>query len=194
MRENVVRHAFHNQVLKKAHNDTRTFVINELGLKNGESRADIAVLNGKMIGYEIKTENDTLNRLPSQVASYTQIFDCAYIIVAENHFKNCLQIIPDWWGVFLIKNKSADSYIFKKVRNPKLNKNQNAFCIAQLLWKEEALDLAQNVLGLKIKSKTTRHELYQIISNHVSSRELSPMVLKYLKIRQEWRKDHLPLL
>ncbi len=64
MRDAQVRQAFHRSVLRAANECNDTVVIDELGLKNGIVRADIVVLNGKMIGYEIKTDRDTLKRLP----------------------------------------------------------------------------------------------------------------------------------
>jgi hypothetical protein len=191
MRENIIRSAFHERVLKNAHEDHNTFVIDELGLKNGECRADIAVLNGKMIGYEIKTENDTLNRLPAQAVSYTHIFDKAFIIVAKKHLEASIKLIPTWWGVYLIKNTDCGNYEFEQLRSAKVNTEQDSFSMAQLLWKEEALDLANNVLCLNIKMRVPRQEIYEIIAKHYHPKELSEVVIKYLKKRPQWRKGHL---
>ena len=54
---------------------SNSLLIEELGLMSGEFRADIAVLGTKLIGYEIKSETDTLSRLPRQAAAYGAIFD-----------------------------------------------------------------------------------------------------------------------
>lgn len=48
-------------------NDSNTRIINELGIDFGASRIDVAVVNGIIHGFEIKSECDTLLRLPRQM-------------------------------------------------------------------------------------------------------------------------------
>jgi hypothetical protein len=188
MNDSQVRSAFHTSILQEAHLCDDTIILNELGLKNGESRADIAVLNGKMIGYEIKTEKDTLTRLTSQVSSYSQIFDKAFIIVAEKHLQKAKTIIPDWWGIYLIEFSKEETYTFNYARKAKKNPSQDSFSIAQLLWKEEALEVANAIFNCNLKSSTNRQEIYEIISLKCPPKKLSKIVMYYLKKREGWRK------
>lgn len=51
-----------------------TVVISEMDVCAGVSGADIVVINGKMHGYEIKSAQDSLSRLPQQMQSYNQVF------------------------------------------------------------------------------------------------------------------------
>ncbi|MBK8088087.1 MAG: sce7726 family protein [Chitinophagaceae bacterium] len=194
MRDFVIRQAFHKSVLKPAHEDAATFVVDELGLKNGEIRADIAVLNGKLVGYEIKTENDTLTRLPAQVTAYNEVFDKAYIIISKNHLEKALETIPEWWGIYMIKVNSDSQYFFSCVRNAKINRQIKSFSLSQLLWKAEALEVANKLLHHNIKPTTSKHEVYDIISGTCSSKKLSKIVIHYLKQREHWRKDRIQLL
>ena len=187
MRDQIIRQAFHTSVLKSAHNDIDTLVVDELGLKNGEIRADIAVLNGKLVGYEIKTENDTLSRLPSQVQAYSEVFDQAFLIVSKNHLKKAIAAIPNWWGVYTINSEPENQFSFSCHRKAKINKNQVSFSLAQLLWKAEALEVANVCLRHNIKPKTSKHEVYEVISGTCSTRKLSKIVIQYLKQRSNWR-------
>jgi hypothetical protein len=193
MRDQLVRKAFHETILKSAHDDAGSFVVDELGLKNGEIRADIAVLNGILVGYEIKTENDTLTRLPSQIEAYSDVFDKAFIIVSLNHLDKAVNKIPAWWGVYSIETKD-NIYSFECIRKAKINKKQNTFSLAQLLWKAEALQVANELLRHNINPRTSKHEVYDIISSTCSSRKLSKIVIKYLKQRENWRIDRKQLL
>lgn len=194
MRDQIVRQAFHKTILKSAHDDAETRVVDELGLKNGEIRADIAVLKRKLVGYEIKTENDTLTRLASQVEAYSEVFDKAFIIVSPNHLENARKSIPEWWGIYTITPSKNDSYTFPCIRRAKLNKKQRSFSIAQLLWKTEALEVANVMLRHNIKPKTSKHEVYDVISGTCPSKKLSKIVIKYLKQRENWRINRiLPL-
>ena len=67
--------------------DGDTILVEELGLCRGFVRADIAVVNGLMKGFEIKSERDTLQRLQKQVEAYSRIFDTATIVVAGRHLR-----------------------------------------------------------------------------------------------------------
>lgn len=59
----------------------------ELTLGTSGARADIAVLaDSELIGLEIKTERDSLRRLPAQLAAYSQYFDRVVVIAASCHF------------------------------------------------------------------------------------------------------------
>jgi hypothetical protein len=48
-------------------------MLDEFGLEHGEVRVDVAVINGELHGYEIKSERDTLERLPRQVKAYSAV-------------------------------------------------------------------------------------------------------------------------
>lgn len=57
----------------------------EFSLGDSGVRADLAVFSDELIGLEIKTERDTLRRLPSQMEAYSQFFHHAVAIVAPCH-------------------------------------------------------------------------------------------------------------
>ena len=58
-----------------------TVVVEELGLCQGQVRVDMAVVNGVLHGYEIKSDCDTLRRLPNQVVAYGKVLDRATLVV-----------------------------------------------------------------------------------------------------------------
>ncbi len=52
-----------------------TLILNELGISAHEARVDVAVLNGRFAGYEIKSDVDSLRRLASQSSVYDLVLD-----------------------------------------------------------------------------------------------------------------------
>lgn len=193
MIDSIVRSAFHQRILKSEHDSSDTVVVDELGLKNGSVRADIAVLNGKLIGYEIKTNNDTLIRLPHQIQAYNEVFDNVYVITGDKHLEKVLVSIPEWWGVYLVTETTDGLYDFKRCRKAKKNPEKDTMGLAQLLWKDEVIDILTSYLNHSVRSKATKEQLYNLLSNECSPAKLTNFVLQYLKSRQTWRISHSAL-
>lgn len=87
-----------------------TVIINELDVCAGVSRADIAVVNGKIHGYEIKSKQDNLERLPGQVENYNRVFDTMTIVTYKGHLDKVRNIVPKWWGIKCIDEKKVRLY------------------------------------------------------------------------------------
>ena len=189
MRDYPVRVSFHKTVLTLEHTDENTIVIDELGLKNGGTRADIAVLNGKMVGYEIKTNKDNLARLEKQIVAYNEVFDEVHIITGNRHLNKVLEIVPSWWGVFLVIETESGEYFFNCVRTAKKNTKKVCLGIAQLLWKEEIMHLLTAVHNYTLKPSLNKQVLYQMLVGKFNANELGKITLKYLKSREGWRTN-----
>lgn len=187
MNDHQIRSAFHQQILRAAHNDPETFVIDELGLKNGDVRADIAVLKSKLLGYEIKTEKDNLNRLPSQIPAYNEVFDHVFLISGEKHLSKVVSQVPDWWGIYVIKPTKNEKFQFHCYRKARINKYKTTFGIAQLLWKDEVKDILLSHYNYKASKKQTKYELYSILSEFCDAKRLGKIVVERLKLRSGWR-------
>lgn len=62
------------------------FIIEEIGVC-GQVRCDVVALGGEMVGYEIKSDADTLRRLPRQVEWYSRVIDRAHVVTTERHLE-----------------------------------------------------------------------------------------------------------
>lgn len=51
------------ETLANEHKGTDTIIVDELPICWGDARIDLAVINGRINGYEIKSDRDTLDRL-----------------------------------------------------------------------------------------------------------------------------------
>jgi len=63
-------------------------IANEYRLADSGVRADLAVLDKKFIGIEIKSDRDSLRRLATQIKAYKLYFDLTILLVAEKHAAN----------------------------------------------------------------------------------------------------------
>lgn len=168
-------------------NNDDTFWVNELDICGGITRADVAVVNGKLHGYEIKSPQDNLERLPLQVPSYNQVFDTMTLITCEKHLKKSRTIIPKWWGIFCI-SKTKNGLVIKVKRKPKQNKNVSPLQLAQLLWKDELIEfICQKTDITKGYKSKTRFQLATLISEKSSKDEIDDFVRETLKHRIAWK-------
>ena len=62
-----IRTALRRHLLQQHIDNHDTLILDELGVRHGTARIDIVVINGVMHGYEIKSDRDTLNRLPEKI-------------------------------------------------------------------------------------------------------------------------------
>lgn len=143
--------------LEAAHAGAEHRIIDELGLRMGGVRADVAVVNATLTGYEIKSPADGLRRLPRQAEVYSEVFDRAAIVVAEEHFLPALAIVPDWWSV-VIAADGADGVHLDTVVTGWANPSPNPRAVAELLWHEQVIDvLRARGAARGLSGKSRRH-------------------------------------
>lgn len=171
-------------------NDSSTVIVDEFDVCFGAARIDIAVVNGKLHGFEIKSERDNLERLPSQIEYYNKIFDTLTLVVSKSHLEKARSITPKWWGIECVSiHKNIPT--LKTVRKPKINKNVQSNDLAQLLWRDELIALLeQQDVKKGVKSKT-RLQLGEIVNEIIDQQTLAQYVRNTLKSRQDWKAVQL---
>jgi len=140
MNDPIIRKAVHSRIVKHHHNDPNSLVVDELGILHGKARIDVAVINGAIHEYEIKSEEDNLKRLITQVKSYNSVFDKLTLVVADKHSKEALTKIPEWWGMTIISKGLRGGLLLDRYKSATINQNIDPLSVAKLLWKTEAIE------------------------------------------------------
>ena len=167
----------------------------ELGLCKGTVRADIAVVNGILKGYEIKSDRDTLARLTTQASIYSQVFDTVTLVVAERHLNKAIKLVPAWWGIEAAALDAASSTVkLNPVRDEQMNPSVDALTLAQLLWRDEVLSILANTLDPHAFSKKPRAFLWKHLAQSMPLCNLKDVVRMSLKTRTGWRVDEQRIL
>lgn len=138
MRDSDVRAAVRTKLRKEYGNDSDTRIVEEMGVWSGAVRVDIAVINGRLLGYELKSNSDTLDRLPRQAEIYSKIFDRMTLVVGDRHAERAMEIVPPWWGC-IIASISKDGIILRLKRKPHRNPSLDPNILVQMLWRQEAI-------------------------------------------------------
>ena len=185
MRDSDVRNAVRESLARAHAGDGETRIVEEMGIWSGSVRIDVAVINGGLSGYELKSDRDTLARLPLQAELYSRVFDRLTLVVGERHAKKARDIIPEWGGVTIASPNTSGitlSISHLSARNPSLD----AQLVAQLLWKDEALA----VLAAYGLEKGWRHkrmkEIHRRLAVELPLQDLAALVRTALKARQNW--------
>jgi hypothetical protein len=171
--------------LRVWHPDPDTLLVNELDL-GGLVRVDVAAVNGELWGYEIKSAQDTLRRLPTQVEIYSKVLDFAALVVAERHHEHALDLLPNWWYVYTA-TESIDGVALTEVRRGSCNADVDPLHLAQLLWRDEALaELTKRGVDRGVRSKP-RRAVWQRLVEVLELPELRGVVRTRLKSRVGWK-------
>lgn len=163
-------------------NDESTIIIPEMNILNGYVRIDIAVINGLFHGYEIKSDMDTLQRLPRQAEYYSSVFDEMILVTTPKFIEQVQKIIPSWWGIKYYNELNE----LITIRNCSCNNNVDPYSRLTLLWKDELIELLCQYSDKKYKSKT-KFALIDIILKEVPHNVILEYTIEVIKLREDWR-------
>lgn len=185
MRDYDVRVAVRAMLVDEHAGDDDTRIVEEMGIWSGSARIDLAVINGQLTGYELKSDSDTLDRLPAQAELYSRVFDEVCLVVGSRHASEAKHLVPRWWGV-IVATSVGEDITLKRVRKSKPNPKPDQLLIARLLWRDEALAALETfglAKGWRSKSAPILHER---LATELSYKALSEVVRATLKQRTGW--------
>jgi hypothetical protein len=185
-----IRSALHSKRLRHQKSRPGTLVINELGLVHARSRVDVAVIDGCTHGYEIKSAQDSLDRLSGQIEIYRQALQKVTIVTAHKHLPKVLAIIPDWCGVIEVVQGTRGGVRLQPIRPARMNPETDPIMLAHLLWRPEVLDLLSRVGFAPRQLRGPRIQLYKMLCEVMTVREITAAIREFMGLRQTWR-DHL---
>jgi hypothetical protein len=161
-------------------------VVGEMGVLEGRARADVAVINGCLHGYEIKAARDTMARLPAQAEAYSKVFDYMTLVTTENHVPQALRTVPTSWGIALAR-PSNSGVQFEDLRRAERNLQVEARALLQLLWRDEALAVLERMgRASGVKSKARAVIWSRLEDSLAGVEEVGELVRSTLKRRSDW--------
>jgi hypothetical protein len=161
-------------------------IIEEFGMLQGSSRIDVAVVNGSLHGFEIKSDHDTLGRLRKQASDYSRVLQFVTLVTTEKHISPALKVIPKWWGVMLAAAED-DAIVLQAQREGRPNPTVDPLALVQLLWREEAAAILASTTPPRGLTRKPRKVLWEHVASAVPLPTLPGTVCAVLKRRSEWR-------
>jgi hypothetical protein len=182
-----IRGALKEILLVANRQDPEALILEELGLRHGATRVDMVVVNGSLHGFEVKSDSDSLKRLPRQVKMYSEILDYATLVVGVRHADKAQQTIPSWWGVKLADRNPDGTVRLEDLRQPTPNPSPDGLAISKLLWREEALAFLEELGAADGVRSKPRREVYARLAQTAPLDGLRARVRRQFKSRTDWR-------
>jgi hypothetical protein len=182
-----IRTALHGKKLKSFRMAPDTIVVDELGLSHAKVRIDVAVINGCVHGYEIKSSLDTLNRLPTQLELYSKCLEKITLVCAPRHIEQIEKIAPEWCGILKAEKGARGAITFTTVRRAGSNTQVDPVQLAHLLWRPEAAALLSRFESGKKMLNKPRRELYEALAAVMTVQELTAAIREFMQVRRAWR-------
>jgi hypothetical protein len=155
-------------------------ILQEFGCNT--SRIDVAVVNGSLHGFEIKSDSDSLARLLGQVEQYGRVFDFVTLICGRKLFSAARQIVPKWWGLRVAKIENG-VVALTEIRRPKQNPSQDKAALARMLWKDEALRCLRRNGYRSVTSKNSAEEIWNEAATRLEVQTLADEARSAIKAR-----------
>ncbi|MGO7271423.1 sce7726 family protein [Rhizobium ruizarguesonis] len=169
--------------LAKNHRGEDAVIVDELKVSLGSGRMDVAVINGKIEGYEIKSDMDSLGRLSRQASTFGLVADRMTLVVGQRHLEKASAIVPDWWSIIVCSADAKGDLKLKQVRRGRLNRGLEKTALVETLERDEIVALlASAQLDKGFRSANYRTLVERAVSS-MSRGQISSFVKRILKVR-----------
>lgn len=149
-------------------------ILNEITISDGLARPDLIAIYNYSHCYEIKGDNDQIQRILKQFAHYQASFKKNTLVTTQKHLKKALELLPSFWGIIVTINKN-ETIKFKYVRKSSHNPFYRKDIASKILWKAEMQKLLENK-DVNFKSNLTRNDLIDLLNTSYSSHELDQSI------------------
>lgn len=140
-------------------------------------------------GFEIKSAQDNLERLPYQLEIYAQALQKLTLVVASRHLEAVEKRTPFWCGIIDVSAGPRGGTRLQTIRRGARNPSLNPFVFVHLLWKDEVRDALASRGASKAELRAPRAALYRQLIATASESELTEIIKSAMMMRRAWR-DH----
>lgn len=153
-------------------------------LNIGKSRADaILIFNDRLTGFEIKSDVDSLERLPGQIKNYEKYCNENYLVVGTFFLDKVKELLPPSWGIYSCMQQESGCELVL-VRVAQENKKVKLRNQLSLLWRKELIDIVKRH-KLGGVTKRNRKKLAELIIDKLDTPVIMHEMCEEL-MEREW--------
>ncbi|SHS18641.1 Uncharacterised protein [Mycobacteroides abscessus subsp. abscessus] len=187
LRDSDIRSALAQRIAKQ-HQGCEFLFAPEIDVWGGwPGRIDQVLITSRHIqGFEIKSDVDSLRRLPVQVRAYSPVLERAALVTTTRHLDAARALIPRWWGILIASRGKDGSVRIAPLRTAGANQELDVFQVTTFVSRELIVKhlRAQGVRG------TSRHDVYslrQLLVNTSTRGQVLAFARKVMMERPDWR-------
>lgn len=134
-------------------------LINEMVVANWNRRADLAVANGRLYAFEIKSDLDTLSRLEGQVSAYLGRFDKVIVVTTAKFSSTIASSVPEHVEIWEVSRNHREQAIgFRVIRRGLTREITCRDMLSGFLLKRELVSFLKSE-GVNILGNSTRQDI-----------------------------------
>lgn len=153
------------------------------------ARVDALLVSDRLCGFEIKSDVDSLDRLPRQVLAYNMVLERATLVVGERHRLHASDVVPSWWSIW-VASARREYVTITQVRGGRLNPTLDTLAVTSLLTRTELLQVSRDN-GLPGASRMGAEEVRSTVVGGLNPRQVVSEVRRMLLAREGWRSRSL---
>ena len=153
------------------------------------ARMDALLVADRISGFEIKSDVDSLTRLPRQIMAYGAVVERAVLIVGDRHLAAGTAAVPSWWTIWGARWRD-DQVVIREVRRGRLNPEINPLAVMSFMSRDN-LSGALRVRGFKRLSTYSVDELRQLLADNVGAHETIRLARTAMLGNAGWRHRSL---
>lgn len=158
-------------------------IVNEFSV--GDGRLDVLAVGTELVGYEIKSDFDSLSRVSNQLACFSRYCDQLSFVAGPRFAARLLHTLPKWCGVVLA-HASDEGVRLVDLRTARRNAAVDVVCQLSLLRKDEL-----DTLALRNTRRTfpTKRKTIEAVAVNASFDDVTTFVTQSLKRRAALPSD-----
>ncbi|WP_051750382.1 sce7726 family protein [Phycicoccus jejuensis] len=185
MRDSDIRSAL-TLAVARSMGEQRHVLVPEVDIRwSVPARMDAMLVSDRLCAFEIKSDVDSLSRLPRQVQAYGMVAERATLVVGERHLAGASQLVPPWWGIWVARWRDGQVVLTSR-RVGRLNREVNPLAVASFLDRR-ALLAALRGSGTPRLASLSVDDLRQLLIAEMGSSKTLRLARQTLLERTDWR-------
>lgn len=123
-----------------------------------------------IIGFEIKSDRDSLERLEHQVRDYSRFCDYNYLVTGAKYIDKVAEVLPEFWGIYCITEEN-DRLQLTLHREASLSPKVRLQNQLKFLWRNELIDIMKRH-KLRGYSSRNKSKIRRLLLDNMDKQEL----------------------
>lgn len=147
-------------------------------------RIDAILVADRICGFEIKSDVDTLRRLPRQVEIYGPVLERATLVVGDKHVDAATELLPPWWAIWTVR-RAVDGLALSVRRRGRLNPNVEPYAVSTFIPRDVLVRHLRGEGFARLSARSV-YELRCLLVDNSSKRDVLTLARDTMLSRKDW--------